>query len=254
VPYTVAYATNQIGFPVQDDFYVAGSVTSQGDSDVLVQKISGVTGAYKTEFDGNGSASIDFAHAGGSHDDYAGGLYVYRDDVYIAAQVAKSCTTGVGVARLNGTTGTLNTAFGIGGKVEFGGTDPATCNVSYTQSVSPTAMSATGGRLGIVGSVRSLVQGVSDQTDPLLGVVDAVNGNILDWSRRPIRRLDSTTYGSGIAYTVFGGPDPSSPFTVAGTVHDDANGGHLDFFTSVFRPSSDLIFYSGVEVVRQIPD
>ncbi|MEO7431855.1 MAG: hypothetical protein ABIR62_07490, partial [Dokdonella sp.] len=42
VPYTVAYATNQIGFPVQDDFYVAGSVTSQGDSDVLVQKISGV--------------------------------------------------------------------------------------------------------------------------------------------------------------------------------------------------------------------
>ncbi len=243
IPYTVGYATTPVGFSGQNDFYVEGSLDVQGDSDVLVLKISSVTGSYKSEFGGNGVSTVDFARPNSTHDDFAGGLYVYRDEVYLAARVDEQCLESIGVAKLNGATGGLVSAFGTAGKVVFGGFD--TPCASYRVGATPTAMSATGGRIGVVGVQRSWVPDGSsafDNYDPYLAVVDAVTGSVIDEGRRTVIRPNGTRAGDAIFYSVIGGPDAISPFIAAGNSRDILTGNTLSYLTGMFIPDSDLIF------------
>lgn len=248
VPYTVNYAVNPVGFSGQNDFYVAGSLDAQGDSDVLVLKISSVTGSYKPEFGGSGFASVDFARPNSTHNDYAGGIYVYQNDVYIAAQVDEQCLQSVGVAKINGATGGLVSAFGTGGKVAFGGfTTPC---AAYRVGATPFAISATGGRIGVVGVQRSVVPdppGAFDYYDPYLAVVDAVTGSVIDEGRRTVIRDNGTRAGDAIFYSVFGGPSPLSPFVAAGNSRDTLTGNSLSYLTGKYIPDSDLIFADNFE-------
>lgn len=243
VPYTVNYATTPVGFSGQRDFYVSGSLDAQGDSDVIVLKISSVTGSYKPEFGGNGFASVDFARPNSTHDDYAGGLYVYRDDVYLAARVDEQCLESVGVAKLNGVTGGLVSAFGTAGKIAFGGFD--TPCAAYRVGATPTAISATGGRIGVVGIQRSWAPGGPsgfDNYDPYLAVIDAVTGSVIDEGRRIVIRPDGTRAGDAVFYSVIGGPDVLSPFIAVGNSRDTLAGNTLSYLTGMFIPDSDLIF------------
>lgn len=247
VPYTVGYATTPVGFSGQNDFYVAGSFEPQGDSDVLVLKISSVTGSYKPEFGGNGFVGVDFARPNSSGDDFAGGLYVYRDDVYVAAQVDEQCLESAALAKLDGTTGGLVSAFGSGGKVVFGGFDTP-CN-SFRVGATPFAITATGGRIGVAGVQHSLSGGFSpfDYYDPYLAVIDAANGSVIDEGRRTVIRPDGTRAGDAIFYSVLGGPHPLSPFVVAGNSRDTSTGNTLSYLTGMFIPDSDLIFANNFE-------
>lgn len=248
VPYTVNYAVSPVGVSGQNDFYVAGSVETQGDSDVIVFKISSVTGSYRTEFGGSGFVSVDFARPNSTYDDYAGGLYVYQDEVYVAARVDEQCLESVGMAKINGATGGLVSAFGSGGKIAFGGfTFP--CG-AFTVGSTPFAISATGGRIGVVGVQRSLVAqgpGAFDNYDPYLAVVDAVNGSVIDEGRRIVIRPNGTRAGDAVFYSVFGGPDPLSPFVAAGNSRDTLTGNSLSYLTGKFIPDSDLIFAHNFE-------
>lgn len=242
--YTVGYAVNQVGFPTQDDFYVAGSYEPQGDSDVVVLKISSLTGAYKPEFGNNGFVGIDFAEVNSSRDDYAAGLYVYRDDVYVGAQVSRKCHNGIGLAKLNGATGAYITAFGGSGKVVFGGQGNATlCYFGNNRDV-PFAISATGGRIGVAGyGATGGIVGGGTNIDPMLAVVDAVNGSVLDFARHPILRANGTRAGDGVLYSVYGGPNATSPFTAAGNGRDTSAGNTLSYLVGRFVPvSADRIF------------
>ena len=245
VAYTVGYAAMQVGFATPDDFYVAGNVDDQGNSDVLVQKISSVTGDYKSEFGGSGFVSVDFAQPDSSHDDYAAGLYVYQDDVYVGAQVARKCHPGVGMAKLNGATGGYVNAFGGAGKIVFGGVSATICVAGNDDDI-PTALSATGGRIGIVGYHHDFVPGFASAVNPMLAVVDAVGGALLDFDTHPLTRADGTRYGDAVFYGVFGGPSVTSPFTVAGNGRDTTSGNSLSYVTGKFIPvSGDRIFASG---------
>jgi hypothetical protein len=247
VPYTTSYAVNQVGFATQDDFFVAGNIEDQGDSDVLVLKISSVTGSYKPEFGGGGFVSVDFANPNSTHDDYAGGLYVYQDDVYLAAQVAGECLPAAGVARINGATGALVSAFGSGGKVVFGNTAGA-CGAFAVGSY-PVAMSATGGRLGLAGYRHAIGPPPApvDDYDPFLAIVDAVDGTPLDFGSRRVVHPDRTRAGDGAFYGIFGGPSPFSPFVVAGNSRDTLTGNTLSYLTGMYVPASDLIFADNFE-------
>jgi hypothetical protein len=174
-------------------------------------------------------------------------LYVYRDDVYVAAQVDEQCLESAALAKLDGTTGGLVSAFGSGGKVVFGGFDTP-CG-SYRVGATPYAITATGGRIGVAGVQHSLSGGFSpfDYYDPYLAVIDAANGSVIDEGRRTVIRPDGMRAGDAIFYSVLGGPHPLSPFVVAGNSRDTSTGNTLSYLTGMFIPDSDLIFANNFE-------
>jgi hypothetical protein len=238
---TVSYATTAVGFSGLQEFYVAGSVEPQGDSDIYVQKISSATGAFVSSFGNSGTAVIGFDQTGGSHDDFIAGLYVFQNDVYVAAQVAQKCHPGIGLAKLNGT-GALNTAFGGSGKIVFGGQGNATPCFSGPVDDVPTSISATGGRIGIAGYHHGGIPSLSNTYDPMLAVVNAVNGSVLDLATHPLTRADGSRRGDAILYDIYGGPNADSPFTVSGNGRDTTLGNTLSFVTGKFVPQGDGIF------------
>ena len=244
---TASYVAKQEGFPVQTDFYVAGSMHISGNNwDPYALKISSADGSTKSEFNSTGWSRVAFDDANSSLDDRAAGLYVYQDDVYLAAQVSRKCFPGVGIAKINGATGADNIAFGSGGKTVFGGQGNAMICFSPPGGDYPTAISATGGRIGIAGYRHHGLTGISNLYDPMLAVVNAVNGSVLDFDFHAVNRADGTRYGDAVLYGIYGGPLPTSPFTVAGNGRDALSGNTLSYITGRLIPvSSDRIFTSG---------
>ena len=243
---TAGYTVNPVGFPVTDDFYVAGSMQYAGDDwDAYALKISSLDGIVKTEFSPSGWVRVGFDQPGSSATDYGAGLYVYRDEVYLAAQVAQKCHPGVGMAKLDGASGDLVPAFGNGGMIVFGGQGDAPFCFSGAVDDVPYAMSATGGRLGIVGFHHSAIPGFSSLYDPMLAVVDAVHGSVLDLATHPVRRADGSRLGDAVLYSVYGGPDPASPVTVAGNGRDASAGNTLSYLSG--RLGLDRIFGDGFD-------
>jgi hypothetical protein len=245
---TAGFAVTQTG-GASVDFYVAGSRNWDGDNwDPYALKISSETGNIKPEFTPDGWSSAPFDEPNSHGTDYAAGLYVYQNEVYLAAQVDRGCHPGIGVAKLDGATGEYNEAFGDGGKIVFGGVsfdDPGCSNFPYDHI--PLALSATGGRLGIVGYNHWTDQGSAEHFDPMLAVVDAVGGSVLSFGRYPARRADGSRLGDAILGSVFGGPSPASPFTVGGQGRDESTGNRLSFLVGRFIPvSSDRIFASNM--------
>lgn len=238
VPYTIGYAANQVGFDAQDDFYVAGSEEGQGDSDLLVLKISSLDGDYKHEFGGNGFVSVDFAQ-GGSDNDYGRGLYVYRDDVYAAAEVAHGCQPGPGVVKLDGASGDVRwTAL-------FAGQD-APC-VGLQLGEIPLTMAATAGRIGLAGYVHEIITEGAEYYDPWLAVVDADTGILVSQTWYPVIRWDGNRAGDGVFYSMLGGPNANSAFVAVGNGRDSAQANELGYLTGSFLPSSEVIFASNFD-------
>ena len=247
---TTNYAVKPVG-DFTEDFYVAGSVQFSGDDwDVATLKISSQTGALKSAFGGDGWVTTAFDQLNSTGKDLTAGIYAYQNDVYLAGQVAQKCHDGIGVAKLNGATGGANTAFGGVGKVVFGGQGNAQfCFGQGPQADVPTGISATGGRIGIAGyrGNRSIVTNAYS-VDPMLAVVNAVNGQVLDIDSHPIVRADGTRYGDAVLYGIYGGPLATSPFTVAGNGRDASAGNTLSYVAGKFIPvSADRIFASGFD-------
>ncbi|MEO5560430.1 MAG: hypothetical protein ABIO49_11120 [Dokdonella sp.] len=244
---TAGYLAKQEGFPVQTDFYVAGSMHISGNNwDPYALKISSADGSTKSEFNTTGWSRAPFDEANSSLDDRAAGLYVYQDDVYLAAQVSRKCFPGVGLAKINGATGAYNAAFGGGGKTVFGGQGNAPICFSPPGGDYPTAISATGGRIGIAGYSHHGITGISNFYDPMLAVVNAVDASVLDFGFHAVKRADGTRYGDAVLYGIYGGALPTSPFTVAGNGRDALSGNTLSYVAGRFIPvSSDRIFTSG---------
>ena len=176
---TASYAFKPVNGGVfnQDDFYVTGSLrVAGGDWDVITARISSVSGTVQPEFNG-GWVRTAFDQTNSNKNDLSAGLYVYQDEVYVAAQVARKCNNGIGVARINGATGGYIAAFGSGGKAVFGGQgNDAICFTNGTLAAVPSNISATGGRIGIVGYeyYKTFNFPSTLQADPMLAVVNAV--------------------------------------------------------------------------------
>ncbi|MEO6344359.1 MAG: hypothetical protein ABIO49_14560 [Dokdonella sp.] len=247
---TAGYVAKQVGFPVQTDFYVAGSIHIGGTNwDAIALKISSADASVKTEFNGTGWSRAVFDDPSSTLDDRAAGLYVYQDDVYMAAQVARKCSNGIGLAKLDGATGADNTAFGSGGKVVFGGEgNSPICLNQGPQAAVPTHIAATGGRIGIVGYQQFKTFGFPSviEDNPMLAVVNAVNGSVLSFGSYPVTRADGSRYGDAALYGVYGGNLPTSPFTVSGFGRDANSSNTLSYLAGKFIPvSADRIFASG---------
>jgi hypothetical protein len=245
---TTAYLATTNAASASSDFYVAGSESGQGDSDAFIVKISGVDGSYKTEFGSNGIVSIDFAQPGGTHDDYATGIVVEGNDLWLTAQVAQKCHPGIGIAKLDSVNGSLNLAFGGTGKVVFGGVGNVPFCLAGSDDDIPIAMSTSGGRLGIAGYHHDAIPNAGSSYDPLLAVVDAVNGTLLDLAKHPTTDIYGSRRGDAILYDVIGGPDSDSPFVISGEGRDQSFGNTLSFLVGKFLPGPiDRIFANGFE-------
>ena len=243
------FVARQEGFATATDFYVSGSIEVSGnDFDVVTLKISSATGDLKTEFSNDGWVRTSFDQPNSTFKDLAAGLYVYQDDVYIAAQVAQKCDDGIGMAKINGATGGFITAFGGSGKVVFGGVGNAPACFTGNNNAVPFAITATGGRIGIAGyQATALIMG-GTRFDPMLAVVNAVNGEVLDIDSHPVLRADGTRFGDAVLYGIYGGPSVTSPFTVSGNGRDTTAGNTLSYLTGRFVPvSSDRIFANGFD-------
>lgn len=243
---TASFAMKPVGVD-SDDFYVAGSRRWDGDDwDPYAVKISSITGHTKPEFTPDGFSSAPFDQPNSSFADYAQGLYVYQDEVYIGVQVDRGCHPGIGVAKLNGATGDYITSFGDGGQIVFGGRtrDDPDCFNPPDDDI-PLSLSATGGRLGIAGYSHWTDQGDAEHFDPMLAVVDAATGSVMSFRSYPALRADGSRLGDAILGSIFGGPSPTSPFTVGGQGRDASAGNTLSFMTGRFIPASaDRIFAS----------
>jgi hypothetical protein len=240
---TAAYAVTPIG-EASIDVYISGSRRWQGnDWDPYVLKISSDTGLAKPEFDGDGWRAVPFDQPDSNYTDYGAGVYVHQNEVFLAAQVDRGCHGGIGISRLVGNTGALAPTFGTGGKVVYGGVaaaDPG-CS-SFPNAHVPFAMSTTGGRVGVVGYNRWSDQGGNINTDPMLGVVDALTGEVLS-----LRRYPSPSGGDAVFYGVTGGPEVTSPFIVSGNVRVPSAKNSLAYQIARLVPQSfDRIFMSNM--------
>ncbi|MEO7013045.1 MAG: hypothetical protein ABI127_01960 [Dokdonella sp.] len=245
---TANYATAPVGM-AEGNIYIGGNVHIAGNNwDPIVLKINSTSGVLKAEFNGTGWSRVIFDEPNSSLTDFIAGLYVYQNDVYLAAQVDRNCFQGVGMAKINGATGQYVAAFGSGGKIVFGGEgNDLFCNTSGDQKTVPYAISATGGRIGVVGYQGfKMIFGNSYEVDPMMAVVNAVNGSVLSFHRYPVTRTDGSRAGDAVLAGIYGGPLATSPFTVSGYGRDTSVGNTLSYVSGRFIPvSADRIFASG---------
>ena len=102
--------------------------------------------------------------------------------------------------------------------------------------------------IGVAGHEVSKNYGipVEIRVDPLLAVVNAVNGTVLDIDSHPVTRPDGSRYGDGALYGIYGGPSATSPFVVSGTGRDASTGNTMSYLSGRLIPvSSDRIFANG---------
>ena len=244
---TANYATAPVGM-AEGNIYIGGNVHIAGNNwDPIVLKINSTSGVLKAEFNGTGWSRVIFDEPNSSLTDFIAGLYVYQNDVYLAAQVARKCFAGGGLAKINGATGQYVGAFGWGGKIVFGGQgDVLQCVEFGGQTTVPYAISATGGRIGVVGYQGSKSISSNYLVDPMLAVVNAVDGSVLSFKSYPVKRADGSRAGDAILAGIYGGPLVASPFTVSGYGRDTNAGNTLSYLSGRFIPlSADRIFASG---------
>lgn len=246
------YVAQAKGVAQSNDVYVAASIHVSGTNwDPIALKISAVTGSVKPEFNGSGWSRAVFDDANSSLDDRAAGLYVFLDDVYMAAKVSRKCFSGIGLAKINGATGAYNASFGSGGKTVFGGQGNAPICFSPPGGDYPAAIAGTsaGARIGVVGYRHHGITGISNLYDPMLAVVNGVSGQVLDFNVHPVKRADNSRYGDAVLYGIFnttlGG---TSIFAVSGNGRDASAGNTLSYLAGrLVSSASDRIFASGFD-------
>ncbi len=241
------YATAPVGM-AEGNIYIGASVHIAGNNwDPIVVKINSTSGVLKAEFNGTGWSRVIFDEPNSSLTDYIAGLYVYQNDVYLAAQVARKCFAGGGLAKINGATGQDVGTFGAGGKIVFGGQGNVVQCVDFGgQTTVPYAISATAGRIGVVGYQGYKSVNSNYLVDPMLAVVNAMDGSIYSFNSYPVRRADGSRAGDAVLAGIYGGPLATSPFTVSGYGRDTNVGNTLSYLSGRIIPTSaDRIFASG---------
>lgn len=185
---------------------------------------------------------LRFDDSNSSRDDYVGGLYVYQNDIYVAAKVARHCSDGIGLMKVDATTSALETGFGSAGKIILGGEgDTSVC--APPMGSYPAAMAGTSSRIGIAGYGR---RNNGNWKEPMLAVIDSADGTILDFNTHTVERADGSRFGDAFLYGIYGGTSPTSPFTVSGNARDASSGNIFSYVTGRFVPvSADRIFSSG---------
>ncbi|MEO5627029.1 MAG: hypothetical protein ABIQ70_13565 [Dokdonella sp.] len=166
------------------------------------------------------------------------------DDIWIVDEARTHCGIAVGVAKLDDA-GHFVTSFGTGGELVFGGQLGAPlCGGTIQEH--PEGLVFDGARLGIVG-FEARHFGASFFVDPILAVVDAAEGGLIDFRTQPFFNLlggnpPLARWGDGSLFDVMANGDGT--FTAAGQVHDD-------FFNvwnfAAARFGNDSIFANGFE-------
>jgi hypothetical protein len=232
--------------------YIVGSVNYDGADnwDALLLKISGTTGDPVTAFSGDGWRVVWFDQPKSDLGDFGVGLSVfreslgggnYRTEIHLAAQVDRRCFQGIGVAKLDDA-GSYISGFGnVEGKFVFGGyggTGGLCPNIGSLADVA-IDMALGNGRLGIAGwETYKDFEGVV-HSNPMLAVVDALDGQVIGLDDYPVARADGTRWGEGQLFSVVGRSDGS--FTVAGHARDASTTNQLMYVTGRLA-DTDTIF------------
>lgn len=255
-------------------FYVAGTRYNTGaaDTDFLVMALSS-TGTPVTSFADNGVRTVVFNNGGTMSDSvnkvvsrfgFIGG----SDTIYLIGDVAQTCKTGVGIAKLLGD-GELNTAFG---DIQFGGARSGKRVIGGSTSTNPincsTLGSAThsydadidGNHLGIASTTFSpnnsvFCGGATPCPEMNLNgsviVLDATTGETESFASYP---YTASVGGARTRHSSFIGiaASGSGRFTVAGDTRafqtaPGAPAGMSQYASMRVRPVDDVIFRSGFD-------
>lgn len=177
------------------------------DTDYFVTRIIGGDGTgvgyWDSSFGTGGTRSLAWDVAGNNRD-YATAIVAYRTDtnntsdrVYAVGQVAQTCTPGIGIAAFNHN-GTAYTGIGAGGKLLFGGS-PGNCGqyifrgADYANAATVGGYYANSATIVIAGMstwwpcLIGSCGGVEVNVDPMLAVVSADNGAILEQRDFPVQ-------------------------------------------------------------------
>lgn len=210
-------------------------------------------GVPVSEF-GGGTAVIGFDEPGSDLGDFATGIAVrtrtsggIEDDILLSGRVSRSCRTATGVVRLRDN-GQLETAFGNGGRLLFGGSSasPQLCQGLNPRHDYATGSAVSGQRLAIAGYAAC----VDCASDGLFAIVDIdAGGDAL----REYRRLTYPLVGGTPIPSVLTGITPalSGSFYVAGHTRtpesaiDPQVRNKLQF--QIMRLAPDRLFGDGLE-------
>lgn len=166
------------------------------------------------------------------------------DDIWIVDEAHTRCGIGVGIAKLDDS-GHLVSGFGNGGERAFGGHLGVPICGGVLQD-HPYALAFDGSRLAVVGD-EFQSPGSGGFTDPMLAVVDAGNGALIDFRQQPFFNNPGGSppparWGDGYLFDVVANGDGT--FTAAGQAHDD-------FFNvwnlAIARFADDTIFDNGFD-------
>lgn len=270
----IATAVNSVQWSAWDwlppRIYITGVVTRNllpDDTDYFVTRLIGGdnvgVGYWDSSFGTGGTRRVVW-DKGDNNRDYPTAVVAYRsnvdhintsDRVYAVGQVAQTCRPGIGVAAFNHD-GTAYTGIGAGGKLLFGGT-----SISCDQAWIPSADYANAATVGQTNPVTIVIAGMSvwkprcipipghscgeDNVDPMLAVVGADNGAVLEQRDFPVQPGGRIRHG-GLYDIVNSG---TNGFTVTGDdryFETDPNvPGRQEFVTGRF--TLDRIFGNGFE-------
>lgn len=235
------------------------------DTDYFVTRIIGGDGTgvgyWDSSFGTGGTRSLAWDVAGNNRD-YATAIVAYRTDtnntsdrVYAVGQVAQTCTPGIGIAAFNHN-GTAYTGIGAGGKLLFGGS-PGNCGQYFYRGADYANAAVIGG--SYANSATIVIAGMSTwwpcligqcngvevNVDPMLAVVSADNGAILEQRDFPVQPGGRIRHG-GLYDIINTG---SHTYTVTGDLRyfntDPTYPGAQEFATARF--ALDRIFGNGFE-------
>lgn len=224
------------------------------DRNPAVLAFNGADGSAVAEFDHHGGPGYGIPgfvlhrfDIGGNHDDETVGIAVSGtgggdDKIYVLSKVAQNCRPGIGVLSLDGT-GRLNLwgNFDLGKSV-FGGSNAQSCPFDVNNTL-PSAITVNGNRLAIAGTEGRFNPALGNLYDPLLAIVRASDGTVIESrSQRP-------SHAAGASYVSGGGwndviANDANRFITTGPLYDSLGSKPL-FGTARFV--ADRIFGNGFE-------
>lgn len=220
--------------------FMAMRVTSNG-----VPEPAFAGGTVILGFDQPGSDLSDVATRIAVRTRTQGGI---QDDILLVGRVARACRTGVGVVRLRHN-GQLETAFGNGGRLLFGGSDTASAGVCATlnppnDQVNGAALN--GHRLALTGTSNC----VDCPGEGFLAMVDieAAAGALTDFRRLTYPLSGGTPIPTSLTDAI---PAPDAGFWLAGHTRtpegaiDPAIRNKMQFL--MLRVAPDRLFGNGLE-------
>lgn len=248
LPRAIAPSTTAGVLYVVGDHYRA---TSPYDRQVYVTKHD-KRGYRYSSFADDGIKTFGFDVWGGDLGDYARGIVVDRstNSMFVLARVNTECNTqSVGIAKLDRTTGALDTSFSSTGKtVKYGGKmDPDSTTCDLLQSYVAQGITINGNRIAVVGSSfnETLFLGAKLRVGgPSLYIVDKDSGTFANNYAFKPASANLPLDGADSEYASVA-PSGSDGFYLVGTVKIGNNHKNRKVVTSRMR--ADRIFADGLD-------